>query len=125
MGGRFIRGFEWVRFPLPGQLNIIMNNLELQFNQLLDSYINETQFLSYVAHGIHQYSELVGMGRDIIPFLFKRIDEGWIIFALLAQITQECPFDPTIPKDNWEGKFDEIKDAWLKWGKEKGYTNDI
>ncbi len=61
------------------------------------------------------YLRIIGMGRDILPLLFKEVDERpdhWLV-ALNAITGQDpAPIGST---------FDEAVAAWLGWGRKYGY----
>lgn len=61
------------------------------------------------------YRRLMGMGRDILPFLLRELSERpdhWLV--ALNAITGEDP----APAGS---TFTKAVDAWLAWGRRKGY----
>ncbi len=74
---------------------------------------------SLMSHPVYQ--ELISEGRRVIPFImadFKRSDHfPWDI--VLENIVGFCPS----PEEHC-GCVEEIRQDWLKWGREKGYLND-
>lgn len=61
------------------------------------------------------YLRIIGMGRSVLPFLFKELEERpdhWLV--ALNAITQQDP----APLDS---TFDEAVAAWLEWGRLHGY----
>jgi hypothetical protein len=63
------------------------------------------------------YRRIMGMGRDVLPLLLKELSERpdhWIV--ALNAITGEDPA-------SHDSTFNEAVDAWLAWGREKGYLN--
>jgi hypothetical protein len=63
------------------------------------------------------YQEIIGLGPAVVPCLLRDLETNhrhW--FAALTAITGA---NPVPPQD--AGKILTMIDAWLKWGKEKGY----
>jgi hypothetical protein len=61
------------------------------------------------------YLRVIGMGRQVLPLLLKELlmrKDHWLI--ALNAITGEDPASP-------DSTFQEAVDAWLRWGREKGY----
>jgi len=101
--------------PLPGD--------EAKFNRLVEEW--------KAAAGVHSsvikivmhpaYQQMIGMGSTALPFIFARLiaepgePDHW--FSALAAISAENP----VPKES-RGRIKEMADAWLAWGKEKGYV---
>jgi hypothetical protein len=64
------------------------------------------------------YLAIIGMGPDAIPLILGELAaelDHW--FIALKSISCEDP----VPKES-KGKLNEMRDAWLKWGHEKGYA---
>jgi len=64
------------------------------------------------------YQQIVGLRWDAVPFLLNELQERpdfW--FAALREITEA---DPVL--DHMRGKFDEMREAWLDWGRQRGIT---
>ncbi len=62
------------------------------------------------------YLRIIGMGRAILPLLFRELEarrDHWLV--ALNAITGE---DPAAP----DSSFAQAVDAWLQWGREKGYS---
>lgn len=64
------------------------------------------------------YQAIIGLGPPAIPLLLKEMDErpshwDWALRAI-AQV------DP-VPKEAW-GNLKQIAAAWVRWGKDAGYT---
>jgi transcriptional regulator with GAF, ATPase, and Fis domain len=89
---------------------------------LAEHWINETSHLSSTHEAIihPSYQRIIGMGQDVIPFLLKNIKETKSLsgrwFWALKAISGEDP----VPEDS-RGKSQEMIDAWLHWGIQKGY----
>ncbi len=96
------------------------NEMSEVFQRLVAKWRSETIFLSdlgvVVMHPAYQM--IIGLGPVAIPLILKELQERpahW--FWALEYISRECP--PTT-----EGQsFSEMKEAWLQWGREKGYTS--
>ena len=64
------------------------------------------------------YQQIIAMGPPAVPWLLQRLAERpdhW--FAALHQITGASPVPPES-----RGRFREMIDAWLEWGRQQGYT---
>lgn len=90
---------------------------ELEFRALAEKWRRDTQHTSSVNKMITHpsYMRIVGMGREVLPLLFKELSERrdhWLV--ALNAITGE---DPAPEVSN----FSEAVDAWLAWGHTKGY----
>jgi len=63
------------------------------------------------------YQQIIGMGEDALPLILQELREKpdhW--FWALAAISGEDPV-PAASK----GKLQEMADAWLQWGRSRGY----
>lgn len=93
------------------------SDLAQMFRRLADQWRDETIMYSLAlqktAHPA--YLRIIGMGEKAVPFILKEIQEmGGYWFVALNAITGE---DPVQPGSNYE----QAAQAWLKWGKDKGY----
>jgi len=64
------------------------------------------------------YLRIIGMGEDALPLILRELDkelDHW--FSALKAISDE---DPVPPESR--GKMREMADAWLRWGRDKGYV---
>lgn len=64
------------------------------------------------------YQQIIAMGPPAVPWLLQRLAERpdhW--FAALHQITGASPVPPES-----RGRFREMTNAWLEWGRQQGYT---
>lgn len=95
-----------------------MNGLEKRFRILASRWHKETAHLSVVsARAAHPaYQEIIEMGKPALPFILKALqknpDHHW--FWALHTISGE---DPGKKGSN----FSQARQAWLRWGKQKGY----
>jgi len=91
-----------------------------KFARLSETWKKETEYLSKIKKKISHpaYQEIILMGEDAIPLILgdlKKDPADW--FFALAQITGENP----IP-DSSAGNVKEMAEAWLQWGRNKGYN---
>jgi hypothetical protein len=90
---------------------------ERKFRRLADQWLRETEHASSVKKAcMHpSYQRIIGMGPAVVPYLLRELEQNpdhW--FWALNAITEE---DPARAEDSLDG----AKDAWLQWGREKGY----
>jgi hypothetical protein len=67
------------------------------------------------------YQSIIGMGWAAVPALIAQLRKKpghW--FAALNSITGA---NPVAPAD--EGKLIKMAEAWILWGRERGYVNDV
>jgi hypothetical protein len=65
--------------------------------------------------GHRSYKRIVEMGRDVLPLLFRELNahrDHWLVALNLITGEDPAPEGAT---------FNEAVDAWLAWGREKGY----
>lgn len=63
------------------------------------------------------YQEIIQMGTQIVPLLLQELKRNplyWL--SALQEITGENPVQP-----EQRGRIKQMAEAWLKWGKERGY----
>ncbi len=92
-------------------------NLEHDFAALVDWWRRETIMLSSVHKmAMHPaYQRIIGMGKPALPLILRELQNSldhW--FWALNAITGE---DPAKPDDNMAA----AREAWLQWGKARGY----
>ena len=97
------------------------DGMETQFRELVDQWQEETGMLSSTSKkAIHPaYQEIIGMGEKAIPMILRELEERpshW--FFALQSMTGENPVPPEAA-----GHVGKGADAWIKWGREKGYTS--
>ncbi len=87
------------------------------FQELATQWNRETRYLSSVSKMVTHpaYQRIIGMGQAVVPFILKELEQrgGHWLWALHA-ITGEDPAPP-------DANFREAVQAWLQWGKQKGY----
>lgn len=95
------------------------DDLERIFNRLVQSVLSETRSESSTNRiAVHPaYQQIIGLGRPAVPLLLREVERRsgrW--FWALKSITRE---DPVPASDH--GRTKKMIDAWLAWGKQKGY----
>lgn len=88
-----------------------------EFNSLVQQWRQETLFLSSVTQmAIHPaYQRIIGMGKPALPLILGEMEKNpshW--FWALEAISGENPAAEA-------ATFDEGIEAWLNWGRAKGY----
>lgn len=91
----------------------------IKFLKLKDQWEAETSILSSDTEiAMHPaYQQIIGMGTNAIPLILSEMKKKpghW--FWALKSITGE---DPVLPEQR--GRVKEMTEAWLRWGREKGY----
>ena len=94
--------------------------LEAEFKDCAATWKRDTGHLS-VAGQIakhHAYRRIIDMGEPAIPLILRDLREKpnhW--FLALSAIANEAPEVPEEDKGNMQA----ISEAWIRWGKDKGY----
>lgn len=91
--------------------------LESKFYKLVEKWRNDTRHTSSIKKMVEHpsYKEIIGLGVGVLPLLFQELNEHrehWLV--ALNAITGKDPAPPGCT-------FREAVDAWLRWGREKGY----
>jgi hypothetical protein len=93
--------------------------LDERFQKLVAAWREECGMLSSTTQkAIHPaYQQIIGMGPDVLPLIFGQLDEApghwfWALRAITGQ-------DPVPPGD--VGDIPRMTEAWLRWGRERGY----
>jgi len=109
--------FDWYLYYIEENLPSEYLNLHI-FIQLCN-YHHDCKYKSLVDTKNTHYQSILQCGENnvIIP-LIKYIDFGWVVFRLLADISNNDMSDFPIEHS---GKFDKVKKYWLNWAKDKGY----
>jgi len=100
-------------------LENVVDEFQEKFNKLADKWTQDVEGMSstieMTKHPVYQ--EIINMGEAVIPLMLKDLSQNPIYWLpALRQITQENPVHP-----EQRGKIKLMADAWLSWGKEKGY----
>jgi hypothetical protein len=64
------------------------------------------------------YREIISLGQEVVPLMLRDLEHGpdhW--FAALRTLTGA---DPVAPEDR--GRMERMAAAWVRWGREHGYT---
>lgn len=90
-----------------------------EFNRLVLEWKRETGHCSKMeqiaAHPA--YRRIVEMGEPVVPLILQDLDRsGGDWFQALREITKTNP----VSKES-RGKIREIREAWLRWGRDQGY----
>lgn len=95
---------------------------ERVFGRLAEWWRSETGLMSSIEDKtLHPaYQQIIGMGPDAIPLILRELQRrpGHWFWALNA-ITRE---EPIGPED--VGNVRKMTEAWLEWGRERGYIDD-
>lgn len=100
-------------------LNIAIKMLIMnRFLELKDEWLRDTAFHSslYIIYNHPAYRQIIAMGQSILTFIFYDLrdnDNFW--FEALTEITNENVITPEM-----QGNFSLIKNAWLRWGEDRG-----
>lgn len=93
--------------------------LEQRFRRLEAQWVAETGHLSShtTVVGHPAFREIVNMGEAVIPLMHRDLKQrpGLWVWAL-RDITGENPVSPTDA-----GRITSMSEAWLRWGRERGY----
>jgi hypothetical protein len=97
-----------------------LGGLEKEFKELAAKWKSDRGATSSsTALSMHPaYQLIIGMGERVLPLIFADLQQKpdhW--FWALRAITHENPVPPES-----RGKIQEMANAWLAWGREKGYV---
>ncbi len=97
--------------------------LEREFERLTAIWKEDTGGISFNAdllrHPANQ--SIIAMGSAVIPLILRDLEKGtshW--FPALSILTGESP----IPREA-RGRIKQMREAWLSWGKQRGYLQLI
>ena len=93
--------------------------LEQRFNRLAEEWYNAAGYLSSMTQASQHpaYQEIIRMGDAVVPLLLRDLEathRHW--FIALKEITKENP----MPRES-AGNIPQLAEAWVLWGKAKGY----
>lgn len=96
-------------------------NILEKFHNLKLSWQHDTKHVGFATEiALHPaYQEIIGMGKSVIPMILgelKKEPHHW--FWALSSITGDNPIKP-----EQRGIMREMINAWLEWGREKGYID--
>lgn len=94
--------------------------IEREFSRLSAEWKSTRRSTSFARDWVSlpAYLEIIGIGPDAMPLILKELEtelDHW--FVALKSISGEDPV-PAASK----GNMNEMRNAWLKWGHDKGYT---
>jgi hypothetical protein len=94
--------------------------LEQEFSRLAAAWKRETSHLSRIDQicSNSSYLQIIGMGADAVPLIFQELKKNldyW--FVALSAITRTTPV-----ADSQEMTPQQMADAWLRWGREHGFS---
>jgi AbrB family looped-hinge helix DNA binding protein len=97
-------------------------NDERRFQALAEEWRRDTSLMSVVSRMVRHpaYQSIIGMGWSAVPLILRELQskpDHW--FVALSTITGE---DPIPPSD--AGDVRKMADAWIRWGKQRGYIPD-
>jgi hypothetical protein len=93
--------------------------LERRFRELADEWQAAVVPLSSTTARVQHpaYREIIALGPAVVPLLLRELErrpDHW--FAALRSLTGA---DPVAPADR--GHLGRMAEAWIRWGKERGY----
>ena len=94
-------------------------SIEEQFAALANRWHGETDFLSSPSRITSNYSylKIISMGKRVIPMILEDLNEhGGHWYPALRILSEEDP----VPIED-RGDVEQMKKAWLQWGRERGY----
>jgi hypothetical protein len=91
--------------------------LEATFATLVQQWRRETALSSIIGKKVmhRAYQRIIAMGPMAIPLILRELEERpdhW--FWALSVLTDENPAESA-------ADFNEAREAWLRWGRERGY----
>jgi hypothetical protein len=98
---------------------MLKTEIAQKFEELVDIWDREMSGSSFVGEKTSHraYQQIIEMGDAVIPLILKELEtkpNHW--FVALRVITGE---NPVLPEQR--GKIKQMTEAWLQWGKERGY----
>jgi len=94
-------------------------SIEEEFAELANRWHDETDFLSSPSSitSNYGYLQIISMGEKVIPMILKDLKErGGLWYPALQVLSREDP----VLREMW-GDVEQMKRAWLQWGRERGY----
>ena len=90
-----------------------------KFRSLVDQWRTETRYISSLSEiEEHEaFAKIIGLGGPVISLVLNELVENpsWLLLALDALVD-----NPPISENSTGGLLDSTN-AWIEWGKEKGY----
>ena len=94
-------------------------SIEERFAALANRWHEETDFLSSPSSITNNYNylKILSMGKRVIPMILEDLKErGGLWYPALRILSEEDP----VPIEA-RGDVEQMKKAWLQWGRERGY----
>lgn len=91
-----------------------------RFKVLADKWQRETSGMSVVSRMLKHdaYRQILSLGDNVLRLIFVRLEtHGGMWFNALHDLTGTWP---PLNEDDY-GRYDRLRDAWLKWGQENGF----
>src|SRR5262245_38789145 len=99
---------------------MVATDVKTEFERLKKEWYDRTSFHSNpdIIFGHPAYQKMIDLGPEIIPLVFEEVKQhrGWWILALHLVVGVN-----PIP-EKMRGRYPEMVECWLKWGREHGYT---
>lgn len=118
---------ESVAMPIPDELEKLVRQaygeaptIDEQFRTLTGRWKKETAHYSKISQVAEHpaYRQIVEMGDSVVQLILQDLKQnGGRWSQTLREITKKNPVTPDI-----RGNVEEIKEAWLKWGRDNGYS---
>jgi len=94
-------------------------NIQNRFQRLTREWKERSKYLSNTAQMsmLRPYQQIIGMGESAVPLILEELQrepDHW--FWALEMITEENPVPAAAA-----GKVRQMAQAWIEWGKKKGY----
>ena len=93
-----------------------------RFIELANRWHDETDHLSSPSRIIDNdtYREIISMGEPVIPLILQDLQErGGNWYPALRILSDADPVPAEV-----RGEVPKMKEAWLSWGRDKGYIKD-
>jgi hypothetical protein len=108
-----------VTAALPNVPTLSRAELEQKFNRLATEWHKATRMMSSVTKmAMHPaYQKIIAMGLPVMPLILRDLEQTrdhWL--WALHVLTEEDP----APEN---ASFDQAVDAWLEWGKQRGFLS--
>ena len=90
-----------------------------RFVELANRWHDETDYLSSPSSITNNdtYLKIISMGEPVIPLILQDLQErGGYWYRALRILSDE---DPAPPESR--GEVPKMKEAWLRWGRDRGY----
>jgi len=90
-----------------------------RFKEFANRWHNETDYLSSPSSITNNdtYLKIISMGEPVIPLVLQDLQErGGYWYRALRILSDEDPVPP-----EGRGEVPKMKEAWLNWGRDKGY----